>query len=129
MLGFVFARNRNPELFISVIWAVWNRRNNLRLGNPVVSLSQLLQLARDRQLERATLSVSSPTNRPQHLPSSWTPPATPCYKVKFDGATFAADGSAGLGVIIRNGDGQVMALLSQLILLPLTVIKVEALAA
>ena len=32
ILGFVFAKNRNPELFISVIWAVWNRRNNLRLG-------------------------------------------------------------------------------------------------
>jgi len=73
--------------------------------------------------------MSSPTNRPQHSPSSWTPPATPCYEVNFDAATFAADGSASLGVIIRNGDGQVMASLSQLILLPLTVIKVEALAA
>ena len=42
MLGFVFAKNRNPELFISVIWAVWNRCNNLRLGKPVIPLSQLL---------------------------------------------------------------------------------------
>ena len=45
MLGFVFARNRNPELFISVIWTVWNHRNNLRLGKLMVPLSQLLQLA------------------------------------------------------------------------------------
>ena len=34
-----------------------------------------------------------------------------------------------MGVVIRNGNGLVMAFLSQLILIPLTVIEVEALVA
>ena len=44
------------------------------------------------------------------------------FKIKFDGATFKKEGSAGLSVIIRNGDGQVVPL-------PHSVINVEALAA
>lgn len=55
--------------------------------------------------------------------------ASPCYKVNFDGATFADEGCVGLGVVIRNGNGLVMAFLSQLISIPLTVIEVEALVA
>ena len=66
---------------------------------------------------------------PQQSQAAWTPPSTSCFKVNFDGATFEKEGSAGLGVVIRNGDGQVMASLSQLVPLPHSVIEVEALAA
>ena len=59
----------------------------------------------------------------------WTPPDDEYYKINFDGALFQADNCAGIGVVIRNGDGQVMASLSQQIPLPSTVIEVEALAA
>ena len=58
-----------------------------------------------------------------------TPPGDEYYKVNFDGALFQADNCAGIGVVIRNGDGQVMASRSQNIPLPSTVIEVEALAA
>ena len=48
----------------------------------------------------------------------------------FHGATFEQKKKAGLGVVIRNQEGLVMASLSQLIQLPpSTVIEVEALAA
>ena len=58
MLGFVFTEDINLELFISMIWAVWNRRKNLRLLKPVVPLNQLLQLAKERLQERDSLSLS-----------------------------------------------------------------------
>ena len=51
------------------------------------------------------------------------------YKLNFDGATFAEDGIAGIGAVIRNDAGLVMASLSQRIPLPASVIEVEALAA
>ena len=47
----------------------------------------------------------------------------------MDGALFEADNTTGLGVVIRNEHGQVMASLSEHILLPLTVLEVEASAA
>ena len=57
-------------------------------------------------------------------------PPGPCqYKVNVDRALFVADNTAGLGVVIRNEHGQVMAPLSECIPLPSTVIEVEVLAA
>ena len=49
--------------------------------------------------------------------------------MNYDGAVFSQQGRAGLGVIIRNNDGAVMALMAQQIPLPTTVAQVEALAA
>ena len=50
------------------------------------------------------------------------------YKVNYDGAVFSQQGKAGLGVIIRNSEGAVMASMSQQIPLPTIVAQVEALA-
>ena len=47
----VFAENKDPALFSMVIWALWNRRNNLRLGKTVISLDQVLHQAKDRLRE------------------------------------------------------------------------------
>ena len=50
------------------------------------------------------------------------------YKVNYDGPLFSQQGKAGLGVIIRNSEGDVMASMSQQIPLPTIVAQVEALA-
>ena len=56
------------------------------------------------------------------------PPAT-CVKANFDGADFSQDGLAGIGIgiIIRNEQGLVMAALAQQIPLPALVEMVEVL--
>ena len=51
------------------------------------------------------------------------------YKINFDGAFFVKENCAGVGAVIRNEQGLVMASLSQKIPLPFIVIEVEALAA
>ena len=65
----------------------------------------------------------------QRTIATWTTPGAHSYKLNFDGATFAEDGTTGIGVVIRNEAGLVMASLSQRIPLPTSVIKVKALAA
>lgn len=59
----------------------------------------------------------------------WWPPQSGLLKVNFDGALFAEENIAGLGVIIRNDSGLVMAALSQQIPLLASVEMVEVLAA
>ena len=59
----------------------------------------------------------------------WRPPIAPCVKANFDGEIFSQDGLAGIGVIIRNEQGLVMAALSQQIPSPTSVEMVEVLAA
>ena len=59
----------------------------------------------------------------------WTALDPSWYKINFDGAIFEKEDKVGLGVVIRNSEGLVMALLSQFVSLPYFVIKVETLAA
>ena len=50
-------------------------------------------------------------------------------KANFDGAVFADSDEAGIGVVIRNENGEVMAALSEKIALPPSVETLELLAA
>ena len=54
---------------------------------------------------------------------------TDWVKINFDGAIFQAKGEAGLGAIIRNDHGLVMAALTQVTPLPTSMEMVEVLAA
>ena len=59
----------------------------------------------------------------------WRPPLVDHVKVNFNGALFEGERKAGLGAIICNDSGLVMAALSQNISLPTSVEMVEMLAA
>jgi len=62
-------------------------------------------------------------------PTQWQPLTHQQYKINFDGALFKAENQAGIGVVIRDSEGQVMVSLAQRIPLPNIAIEVEALAA
>ena len=61
-------------------------------------------------------------------PTHWLPPSPSVYKVNFDGATFSDIATAGLGVVVRDSEGLVIAALLERIHLPPTVAALEALA-
>nr|POE97064.1 hypothetical protein CFP56_23049 [Quercus suber] len=54
------------------------------------------------------------------------PPTTPNFKVNVDGATFVKQKAAGVGVIIQDDQGWVIATLSKKIPAPLGAVKTEA---
>ena len=128
LIGSFLIENRDPAFFSMVVWALWNRRNNLRLGKTCGTLGQLLSQAKDR-LREFSLHNTVTTSAMRRIPAHWTPPDDEYYKINFDGALFQAENCAGIGVVIRKGGGQVMASLSQQIPLLATVTEVEALAA
>ena len=51
-------------------------------------------------------------------PVKCKPPSASSVKIKFDGALFGESDCAGLGVVIRNSDGKVLAALSKKIVKP-----------
>ena len=57
------------------------------------------------------------------------PPPPPLFKVNFDGVVFNEDRKAGVGVVIRNCLGQVMASMTEKCNLPTLVDEVEAMTA
>lgn len=127
LIDFVFAGNKDPELFSLVIWNLWNRRNNLLLGKPFITLDKILKHSQER-LIKALSSLATSSFHWSQQQTSWSPLEFPWYKINFDGATFAEDNKASLGVVIQNNEGLVNASLTQKLPLPSTVIEVEVLA-
>lgn len=61
-------------------------------------------------------------------PPHWLPPDQQYYKVNFNGAIFKNIDAAGLGVVIRDSNGEVMEAMPQRVPLPQIVVEVEALS-
>ncbi|XP_050277759.1 uncharacterized protein LOC126719221 [Quercus robur] len=56
---------------------------------------------------------------------AWAPPSASRYKVNVDGAVFASRKSVGVGVLIRDSYGQVVAAISKKINAPLGPLEAE----
>ena len=67
--------------------------------------------------------------RVRNIPVHWSPPQENVYKANFDVALFDNMGYAGLGVVIRDCNGHIIAALSKKIKFPYSVEMAEALAA
>ena len=58
--------------------------------------------------------------------TKWCPPIPSSYKVNVDGAFFTKWKQVGIGVVIRDSAGEVVAALSQKLARPLGVLEIEA---
>ena len=72
-------------------------------------------------------------HEPQPLPRRsglvlWCPPQVGFFKANFDAAIFDSTGLAGIGVVVRDQSGHVIAALIQMIKMPHSVDLAEALA-
>ena len=97
LMGCILADNRELDLFAMVVWAVWKRRNDMRVRKSGETLPNLVQQARSKLhdfLLHNSVEVE-PVGRP---PIKWQPPTHQQYKINFDGALLKAENQAGIGV-------------------------------
>ena len=71
----------------------------------------------------------SPRQQARPKAVKWTPPDQHSFKTNFDGALFSNMGEAGLGVVIRDHAGEIIAALFEKIPQPPSVTCLELLAA
>ena len=122
-----FSEEKDAELLAFTTWAVWTRQNQLRFNEASCPLNQIMSLSKDRKAKFQCIHPVTMT--PLHRNHTrWKPPEQEVYKMNYDEAVFSQQGKAGLGVIIRNSEGAIMALMTQQIPLPTTVAQVKALA-
>ena len=69
------------------------------------------------------------TVRLQRQPHRWAPPEPGIYKANYDGAYFAEEEDSGIGIVVRNDLGQVMASLAEKLAMPPTVEILETMVA
>ena len=110
------------------VWSIWTQRNQLRAQQSCCSTTQLAQFANDRFNEFKAIKLAThPRQRQQR--TSWSPPAQNVFKINYDGALCSNTNKSGIGVVIRNGDGLVIASLAQPLNQAFKVVEIEALAA
>ena len=110
-----------------VAWFIWNRRNKLQLKEPSLDkrkiFSAVAQYLSDFQLKFLMKVVKSPT-----IKAKWIPPLGESYKTNYDGVVFEDSNEVGIGVVVRNANGEVIDALSKKIPYPSSVDLVEVLA-
>ncbi|KAK9995062.1 hypothetical protein SO802_024765 [Lithocarpus litseifolius] len=99
------------ETFLVQSWLIWHCRNSLLYGGSMQHPVQLNKRATDYLKEyrdaQCILAVGSAST---DFLQNWKPPTGQLYKLNFDAATFA--NGSGVGAVIRNAAGEVMAALS-----------------
>uniref|UniRef100_A0A2N9I833 Reverse transcriptase domain-containing protein n=1 Tax=Fagus sylvatica TaxID=28930 RepID=A0A2N9I833_FAGSY len=104
------------QIFAMLTWLIWFHCNRQRLDQPTDEIDRLypraLELLTEFHQAQDNHSQTSHATEPSTR-TKWKLPIPDRFKVNFDGATFAETNEAGLGAIIRNHQGEVMASLCQ----------------
>ena len=128
----VFKKIRsNPALvplFAVMAWSIWYQRNKFRLNDNPLPLQNIAGFAKNYLSKFKSLEKSHPHGSSSIL-RKWHPPTVGAVKTNYDGAMFRESDKAGIGVVIRDSEGQVLAALSEQIVKPPLVEILELLAA
>ena len=104
LVAFVAEHTNQLDLFATIAWFIWGRRNKVRCNEPSVPLEIFLEnataLLRDFQSQsRYGMKASTQRN------TKWKPLEGAVVKANFDGAMFAESGQARIRVFVRNNRG------------------------
>lgn len=111
------------ELIVTITWCMWFNRNKVRMVQPRQMGSQILHKARG-MLSKFQLAHHRPLQHKDAMDSRWVPPSPPWYKINVDAAIFNQLNSVGVGALIRDHEGSVLAAMSKH--LPLSLGSLEA---
>ena len=94
------------------VWNLWNNRNNLVWNNKSSGASGIISLAADSlsQWQHArSLSVSQRRMSIPNIAIRWTKPEAGWHKCNVDAAVFSHENCIGIGCIVRDEDGLMVA--------------------
>ena len=117
------------EKFAVTCWLLWHKRNHDRLNLPSEDYSQTWSRAQAFLHEYLSVTTKEKAEKPKSPQVRWKLPLTNYYKVNFDGAIFKESNAGGIGVVIWDNAGMVIATLSQKVHGIHTMDMIEALAA
>ena len=116
------------ELFAILVWSIWHQRNKTRMNQACCLTKDLQQSAEERwnEIKRCSLTPEQVRSKPQ---TRWKAPPPNKYKINYDGAISNAENTVGIGVVVRDCHGEVIASLVQQLDQAYKPMEVEAMAA
>ena len=112
LLLWFIAEDKNVDLFAVTDWSVWNQWNKVQLNQLVTALHQVASVSKYWWQEFRAQQVELVEIVRQGVRAEekcWRPPSVELVKINFDGAVFANENKSGIGVVIRNDEGLVLA--------------------
>jgi ribonuclease HI len=120
------------EFFAVIIRSIWFRRNKVVHGGEFIPPKQIIQEAQKAQKEfyqaNAKDGVVDSQQRPKEC-THWCPPVQGIYKVNWDAALDSTNNRMGIGIIVRDYLGMVIAAKSYTMRFISEPVVAEALAA
>ncbi|XP_023885283.1 uncharacterized protein LOC111997430 [Quercus suber] len=128
LYGWLLENWKPIELFDIQVWCIWHQRNQSRLQQPCCLTKDLKQTAQECWDEIRSVNPLPNPIRPEPKPK-WKAPPQNKYKINYDGAISNAKNKAGIGVVVRDYNSEVMASLIQQLEQAYQPVEVEAIAA
>ena len=110
---------------VMTAWGIWMNRNEVRHGKSRKPASVLARWTKE-YLENYVMANHSPRPYKESVEATWQPPKPPWYEANMDGAIFSQQKETGIGVVIRDHHGVVVAALGKKLKALLGAIEVEA---
>ena len=115
LVSWLIAKGKPLELFAYTAWKVWNQRNKARLNLQVIPLHQVADQAKELLAQyRVNLQVPKvQLMNSGSRGSRWRCPQVGLVKINFDGAVCSEANMSGIGVVIKDDKGAVLASCSE----------------
>ena len=130
LLSWMIKHTQLLEIFAVMVWSIWNQRNRVRLNQPANAIHQIAHLSKN-WLAKFQANQVSHVSIPIHTQSMrcrWKPPPSSCFKINFDRVIYPKEKKSGIGVVIRDNRGLVIASCSKVVHQVLGVSDIEAMA-
>ncbi|XP_030964645.1 uncharacterized protein LOC115985893 [Quercus lobata] len=112
-------------LMVMTAWGIWTNRNEVRHGKNRKPAAVLAKWTKS-YLEDYLMANHSTRPYKESTEVTWQLPKPPWFKANMDGAVFSQQKEAGVGVVIRDHFGAVVAAVSRKLKAPLGALEVEA---
>lgn len=117
------------EEVIVLLWGIWNQRDGKAFNPSGADLHGDLAEWASSYIRAYRAANSNPPQIRQTSEIRWHPPSYGVYKINTDASFSSSNSNAGLGIIIRNYRGQIMATATKYLQNVMSVDEAEALAA
>ncbi|XP_075674751.1 uncharacterized protein LOC142643927 [Castanea sativa] len=111
LLSWLIAEGKSLELFAYTAWMVWNQRNKACVNQQAIPLHQMVEQAKQTLAQfRANLQITEvQVTNSSNKGLRWRSPQDGLVKINFDGDVFSESNMSGIGVVIRDNNGVVLA--------------------